>query len=150
MRAAPAVSVPIGVSARWQAVQSLLWVLAAVVCCAWWLARSGQQTAWALAAALPVAGLAWHRLRTPAATLAWDGESWLLDGVPVRVTVALDLDPWLLLRLQTDTGDGWLPATAQQAGGHWHALRAALYSRAPEAPLAAASPAPPQGASAPD
>ena len=143
MRAAPVVTVSMGLSPGWRASQSLLWGLAASVCAAWLLARAGQAAAAGLGA-MPLVGLlAWALLPGRAAALAWDGEQW-------RLTVALDFGAWLLLRLDGSDAPAsrrWLPATAAQAGMHWHALRAALYSRAPEATLAAA---PPHGASAPD
>ncbi len=150
MRAAPAVSAPVGLARGWRAIQALLWALAVLVACAWLLGHGGLQSAWAWLAALPAAWLGWQGSRTQVAVLAWDGQQWRLDGAPARVMVAFDLDHALLLRLQTEAGRRWLPATAQQAGAHWHALRAALYSRAPESPLVAAAPAPPRGVSAPD
>jgi hypothetical protein len=150
MRAAPAVGAPIGLASGWRATQALLWALAVLAACAWLLAHGGLQPVWAWLAALPTAWLAWQGSRTQVAVLAWDGQQWLLDGAPARVTVAFDLDHALLLRLQTELGIRWLPATARQAGAHWHALRAALYSRAPESSLVAAAPAPPRGVSAPD
>jgi hypothetical protein len=137
-------------SRGWRASQSLLWGLAASVCAAWLLARAGQTAAAGLGAVPLVGLLAWALLPGREAVLAWDGEQWRLEATPVRVTVALDFGAWLLLRLdgtEAPASRRWLPATAAQAGMHWHALRAALYSRAPEATLAAA---PPHGASAPD
>lgn len=150
MRAAPAVSVPIGVSPAWQGAQALLWALACGALCAWLLASIGHGAAWGFCAALPAGLLAWRLLPEQLHVLSWDGEQWLLATHPVRLTVALDLGSFLLLTLQrADIGHRrlWLPATAVQAGTHWHGLRAALYSRAPESPQAAA---PPHGASAPD
>jgi hypothetical protein len=152
MRAAPALQLEIGRSPGWRAVQALIWALAAAALCAWLAARNGNQAALGLAVAWPAGLFAWWRLRGCAATLRWDGAQWHLDDVPVRVTVAVDLDRWLLLALRPSEGGRhqWLPATAGQAGVRWHAWRAALYSRAPEPPLAAAPPAPPHGASTPD
>lgn len=152
MRAAPVVSVAIGLSPAWRAAQALLWALAAATLGAWLLARGGQPPGWAGGLVLPAGWLAWRFSAGTAATLSWDGQQWQLNATPVQLTVAMDLGPWLLLSLQAGRRRRrhWLPATAAQAGPHWHALRAALYSRAPEAPLAAAPPASPQGASAPD
>ena len=150
MRAAPAVSVSIGVSRSWQGVQALLWAMACSALCAWLLARIGHDAAWGLCAALPTGIVAWRLVPGRPQVLYWDGEQWLLDTKPVRLTVALDLGSFLLLTMQlTEAAKRrhWLPATAAQAGAHWHGLRAALYSRAPESPQAAA---PPHGASAPD
>jgi hypothetical protein len=153
MRAAPAVQLEIGLSPGWRFAQALIWALAAAALCAWLAARNGHQAVLGLWGGLPSGLLAWRLSPGRAATLHWNGEQWHLGGAPVRATVAMDLDRWLLLALQPSEVPGrrhWLPATALQAGARWHALRAALYSRAPESPLAASTPASRQGGSAPD
>ena len=114
MRAAPAISVPLGVSGAWRGAQSLLWALAAASLCAWAAARAGHSAAWGLAALAPVALAGWLLLPGSELTLRWDGEQWQLDTQPVQPTVALDLGRFMLLSLQP-TGGGtrrWLPATA--------------------------------------
>ncbi len=150
MRAAPALAVEVGVSLAWRLAQSWLWASAFGALCAWILARAGHAASLGLLAVVVSGLVAWKILRDAAAALAWDGQQWLLDGKPVHVTVALDLDRWLLLRLQGADDAArvrWMPATAAQVGTRWHGLRAALYSRAPESPLAAT---PPEGVAAPD
>jgi hypothetical protein len=143
MRAAPAVLVDLGISPAWRFFQAFLWAAAAGALCAWLLSRAGQAAAPGGLAMVPAGLWAWQMGRGSRATLAWDGGSWLLDGATVRVTVALDLDRWMLLHLhlaEQPARTRWLPATATQAGTGWHGLRAALYSRAPEATLAATPP----------
>jgi hypothetical protein len=150
MRAAPAVTVELGGSAAWLLFQACIAATAAAALGAWLLSRAGQPAAWGLLAAPPAGWLAWRPGVRARAALAWDGQQWLLDGAAAHVTVAMDLGPWMLLRLQAAGGPArtrWWPATARQGGAHWHGLRAALYSRAPEAALAAA---PSQRVAAPD
>jgi hypothetical protein len=59
----------------------------------------------------------------------------------VRVSVHVDLGGWLLVSLDTEGVPArrlWLPLQRAGLGPHWHALRCALYSRAPPAaPVAA-------------
>ncbi len=144
MRAAPAVAVELGGSPAWQLAQALIWAAAVGALCAWLLARDGHAASLGLLAALPAGLGAWRLTREPPTTLTWDGQHWLLGGTAVRLTVALDLDRWVLLRLQAADSPAttrWLPAAAAQAGTRWHGLRAALYSRAPESPPAATPPA---------
>jgi len=153
MRAAPAVQVDIGLSPGWRVAQALIWALVCAAVSAWLAMWNGQQAALGLATAPPAGLVAWWCSSQRTASLRWDTAQWCLGDEPVCVTVAMDLDRWLLLALRPSEGPGrclWLPATAWQAAAHWHALRAALYSRAPESPLAASSPAAPHGVSAPD
>lgn len=63
-------------------------------------------------------------------SLRWDGQVWSVDRAPGRLAVNIDISPALVLRLRPETGAArWLAVTRSQAGGAWHALRAALYSR---------------------
>jgi len=70
--------------------------------------------------------------------LRWDGQAWWLASgqqpeLPVRLSVAMDLDHWLLLRAQRP---GWrlawrplyLPLAEAAAQAHWPELRAALFA----------------------
>jgi len=76
--------------------------------------------------------------------LRWDGQGWRLgaagtagqDGLPVDVTVAVDLGVWMLLRVRPQRApkwrlDTWLPAQRRGHEAHWHALRCAVYSPRP-------------------
>ena len=51
-----------------------------------------------------------------------------------RLAVALDLGPFMLIRLRPAGArrHDWWAVTAAEAGAAWPALRAALYSRPPE------------------
>jgi hypothetical protein len=104
----------------------------------------------AAAAAGICARLLWRR-QPGEQDLAWDGSSWTVDGTPGgRLQVMLDLGPWLLLRLRAEAAGHppraavrWLPLSAREAGAHWPALRAAVYSRAPLPDPASTPPAAP-------
>jgi hypothetical protein len=102
----------------------------------WVLAHAG----WAAApvAALAVAGLvatiaAWAMSPVPV-SLSWDGQRWAADGSSGRLEVMIDLGPWLLLRLcpQPVGRACWIGLASTDAGSSMHALRAAVYGRAPE------------------
>ncbi len=115
---------------------------AAGLALAGWLAA---QQEWALPAQVGLAGALalvgvmlgrraagpWH-----AVALRWDGRDWHVDDVPGGLQVMLDFGRWLLLlrhRPRAGGGKRWLALSfAREAGGQ-RALRAALYSRPPEA-----------------
>jgi hypothetical protein len=90
----------------------------------------------ALAAAVPGAWLARRALPGGPARLGWDGTVWQLRADRVtplrRLVVALDLGPWMLLRLVPADGQAsvWRVAGARSAGADWHALRVALQAHA--------------------
>jgi hypothetical protein len=58
------------------------------------------------------------------------------------VTVAIDLDRWMLLQHRADAppAQRWIAVSAGEAGAAWHGLRAALHAR-----VRAAVAVPPQG-----
>ncbi len=77
------------------------------------------------------------------ALLAWDGARWTLDDQAAQRAVQIDAGALLLLRARVQ-GTGrthWLPVTAGAVGPAWHPMRAALYSRPPEATPGDAPPA---------
>ncbi|HET9977176.1 MAG TPA: hypothetical protein VFQ20_07060 [Burkholderiaceae bacterium] len=88
-----------------------------------------------LAGGLSAAWLAWRR-SVPGA-LAWDGQAWLWEaagGEPVAggVTVAIDLDRWMLLAFAPAQGARrWLALSRRAVGGTWSPLRAALFGARP-------------------
>jgi hypothetical protein len=152
MRAAPAVTVMSGDGGAWRAAQALTWGLAGAALAAWLLALRDAPLPWAWLVAVSVTVAAWALLHEKPVELAWDGQQWRANGVVCELVVALDLGAWLLLRARERLPAArtrWLPAAAGPLGGRQHAFRAALYSRAPEAPPA---PEPPSrgGAAAPD
>jgi hypothetical protein len=78
--------------------------------------------------AVLAAGLAWRLAPGDAGALVWDGGAWGFHGRSGRVRVMMDLDRWLLLRFDADTGPiAWLGVGAHAAGPAWHGLRAAVY-----------------------
>jgi hypothetical protein len=132
MRAAPPVTVHGTGGAGWRATRALLPGLTACVLLFWALQRLALVEApWDLAAAL-VAGLAatvpaWRLAAPRTATLAWDGQAWLLDGQPGTLRLMVDAGGWLLLR----HGRRWLALAAADAGAQWHALRVAVHAQGP-------------------
>ena len=102
-----------------------------------------------------VADQAWPR---QAVQVEWDGVTWALDGTRGDLQVMLDLQRWLLLRLQPEAGGRarWCALSRGELGTRgdtWRALRTALYSRRPEvSPAIPALPAtrrtPPPGGAA--
>ena len=112
---------------------ALMPALAVAALVAWMLGHF-QRPAWpALLVVLPAAALAWRLARTESVTLAWDGQRWSADGRPGGLELMIDLGPWMLLRLQPDEPARraiWIPVSVADAGAAWHALRAAVYSRA--------------------
>jgi toxin CptA len=143
MHNAPSVSYPVGRCRFAAALGALAW-LAGGAGLGMWSAQA-QAPGWQLGSACAVwlgcgaaAALAW--LRSPAGILAWDGREWSWDGTPVdgQPAAALDLQAWLLLRVQGQPRWLWLErAVAPQ---HWDALRRAVYSPATTAAPQGAKP----------
>ncbi len=147
MRAPPAVAVRCTGGWPWRLPNVVLPALAAAVAAAWTLLHFEAAVAPAAAPAAAVLLLAWRLSRPRQRLLQWDGQRWTVDGLPGRLQLMIDLGPFLLLRLlrlqREDAACGrgpWLAVTATEAGAAWHALRAAVYSRAPETPADAARP----------
>jgi hypothetical protein len=114
-----------------------------------------ERSAPVLAAVMLLSGLAtaWvaHRA-TPRqhVALVWDGQRWLVGdtpGTPGTPHVMVDLGAWLLLRFCPTPAAGstrvagrrraaWVAVARADAGNPatWHALRVALYARAPSPP----------------
>ncbi len=110
-----------------------------------WATGHAQAPAWpAGPIALVVAVLAMRRLRVDGRHLAWDGQGWQLDGQACRMSVMIDLGPWLLLRLQpaAHLRVVWLPVASVEPRAAWHGLRAALYCRVSTAPTSTAPSSP--------
>ncbi len=135
MRHAPPVGVSLSGGGAWRVGRTLLAALAAAVFAAWAGLHLGvppwQAAAGAGVTALLCGALAWRAARPQTVLLRWDGAAWSADAVSGEVDVMLDLQRWLLLRFRpTQGGPRWLPVPGAEAGAAWHALRAALYSRA--------------------
>ena len=145
MRAAPAVSVRCTGGLGWRAAAAVLPALTIAVLVVWALEHADlarMAAAVGLVAGLITGILAWRRLAPRAVQLAWDGQTWSVDGLPGALAVMLDLGPWLLLRLRAPGQGGahWVPVSAAEVGPAWHALRAAAYSRATAGPGATSKP----------
>ena len=139
MRAAPPVQMICQAGGVGPLATGLLHVLTLSGLVAWMLLPGEPSRAMRTCVAVPFAVLAvaLHvvagRRRSGAATLAWDGAAWRCGDQLVRVSVQLDLGPWLLLRWQ---GDGsrasWLGLRLSRCGAPAHRCRAALYAHGGE------------------
>jgi len=159
VRSAPAVSVRVARFDRWRTALALLWALAGAGVAATLAAHAGavrlHAGLGAAAMALAAAAASWRGSRRSPVMLSWDGRQWTVggplpsaspdarqDGPAVRVSVHVDLGGWLLVSLDTESipvRRVWLPLQRAGLESHWHALRCALYSRAPIAAADAAS-----------
>ena len=136
MHSAPAVSYPVGRS-RFQGWLVLGLGLGASVTGMLWL-RQVDVVGWhqwlffgVLLGACVAAVLAWRR--SAQGSLRWDGQAWHWNGadasIPVLLTVHLDGQFVLLLRLRTDSAQSlWVWPERRVDGVHWNALRRAVYS----------------------
>jgi hypothetical protein len=154
MHAAPPVRVALGRSYRWIAFVAVCGALAATQGLAWaakWLEWTpgvlwGSAGAGALAAALTLGAWAWHA-QTPG-VLAFDGARWQWHEQSGRLSLAIDLQTWILLRFDPEVGAGrrvWVAASRRGVGAAWPMLRAALYSPAPDAAVDPPPPVTPHG-----
>jgi hypothetical protein len=94
-------------------------------------AELGHAGVVAAAAFVLVAWVAWLRMPVDTGVLAWDGQRWLFGQRPGRLSVAIDLGGWVLLRFNADETRRrvWLAASERGVGADWNSLRAAVYSR---------------------
>ena len=156
MDAAPPVEVVVGPDRSARVAVAALAAASAASFAAWLLdlvlGRAGAPTVSAAtpllvaAAAACAGGLAWRASAGGTARLAWDGRDWTLcapgDAAPLTgcVTVAVDLDAWMLLRFDSAGHRRWLPLSRSAHAGRWHALRCALFARRAGAGTAALPP----------
>jgi hypothetical protein len=150
MRAAPALQVRIDRCGSWRlAVCALATISVApgVV----WLATLNLAALPALLvtllALLAAAALTWRLTRLSPVVLRYDGEHWHLGADDISdahrsgdVSVVMDIGVAMLLRFDAKTTPPsrlkrWLPVRALDLGAQWHALRCAVYSPPPSAPL---------------
>ncbi len=138
MHAAPPVRVSLGRSRGWIAFVALCAGFAVANATAWLLLQGGASIGAAAGPGLIAAALAAWCLKGPSerSDLTWSGSRWQWQGLAGEVTVALDLDAWMLLRFDPDQGRRrWIAASRASAVGPWSALRATLYARWPADPL---------------
>jgi hypothetical protein len=138
MHNAPAVSFPVGRS-RFEGALLLASFLLAFCVAALWI---GDQTRinWRPAVALLIAllaglGAGWRWFRARSGVLHWDGRQWQFESiatvVPGRAIMRLDLQDWILLEFQTDTGKiHWFWLHRDRQARYWNVLRRALCARA--------------------
>jgi toxin CptA len=136
---APPVFYPLGRSSFLGGLLLGLWLAGALLTLAWAsLASLSGAPLLAAGAAVLLAGLAaaLHWKNTPSGQLVWDGQAWCWVSAadPAGVAapdaaVVADLQRWLLLRLESQSGAClWLWAERQSAPERWLALRRAVYS----------------------
>jgi hypothetical protein len=123
---------------------------AAAVGVAWLAGTAGWSAPAPLAAGLSgasfVAIACWRGLRPAPVALDWNGRGWSLDASggsrqPGQLDVMIDLGGWLLLRFRPEDGAArrrshWFATAGGGRRAAWSAFRAALYSSAPQTPLA--------------
>ena len=139
MRQAPPVQVR-SHGVGWRLLQSVLFAWSTAALAAWALLHT-ERSPWPAGAAALLAGvLAWWLLRAAPVDLAWDGTAWLADGVAGQVDLMLDVAGFMLVRWRPlPAGPArWIPLSRRDTGAANHALRVALYARAPVAPDALA------------
>lgn len=136
---APPVFYPLGRSSFLGGLLLGLWLAGALLTLAWASLASlsgGLLLAAGAAVALSGVAAALHWKNTPSGQLAWDGQAWCWVSAadPAGVTapelaVVADLQRWLLLRLERQSGAClWLWAERRAAPARWLALRRAVYS----------------------
>jgi hypothetical protein len=138
VHAAPPVRVSLGRSRGWTAFVALCAGIAVANAAAWLLLQRGASVAAGAGLGLVAVAFAARRLKgePQASDLSWSGSQWQWQGLVGEVTVALDLDAWMLLRFDPARGRRrWIVASRASAAGPWPALRAALYARRPADPL---------------
>jgi hypothetical protein len=131
VRAADPVYLTVPCPAAWRGLLAVVPALAAASFTAWLLGHLGLSQAWALWA-LWVVPLLWRLSRGAPVELAWDGQTWRVNGEPVTLQLAIDGGEFLLLRTrQAAARWTWLPVARSSAGMHWHPLRCAVHGRRP-------------------
>ena len=140
MHSAPPVTYPMGRSHFQGFALLVLWLAGVAVLILWW--QAAQSVDWRLWAMLAVmlalglaAGLGWKN--SPVGQLRWDGQEWCWEsrgyqsGTPARqLTVAVDFQRFLLLRLENhDHATLWLWAGWSAMPERWLDLRRAVHSR---------------------
>jgi hypothetical protein len=144
MKTSPVFEIELRHFGVWRAGVAVLALVACASLAAWYALASDSALAWmgGGAVCLVAAACTLGRASRPQ-RLRWDGQGWWLgpgaagqDGAATEVSVAVDLGPWMLLRVRPARAprwrpDAWLPAQRRGHEAHWHALRCAVYSPRP-------------------
>jgi hypothetical protein len=136
----------------WRAGVATVTVLALAAQAAWLAGRFEDMLLAAFGALvaldLALLGAAAGALRLPPVELRWDTQRWHIvrasspdEPGPGRLTIALDLGAWMLLRFDHEPSAApgaarrttWLPVQRRGLEARWHALRCALYCARPAA-----------------
>lgn len=150
MSSAPVVEVRAGADVVSRAVVAVLVAAAVALFVGWVFALAGASTgvqAVASVVGLWAGAVAWRHCHAGMGLLRWEGRRW--HWVPGRdasavagaLTVAVDLDIWLLLRF--DAVDGrrrWIAVSRARHAARWHALRCAVHARGADAGVVARLP----------
>jgi hypothetical protein len=139
MHSAPAVSYPVGRSRFHGLLVAMIAAVGAIFLMLWVFRAGALQTRHLVAVMLWSTGLglaAWHWLRTPTGSLAWDGQGWLwtsqTESCAVVPEVTLDTQGSLLLCLHKQHGNSlWTWPQRQTLPQRWLPFRRALFGRPP-------------------
>jgi hypothetical protein len=139
MHSAPAVSYPVGRSRFHGLLVAMIAASSAVLLMMWVIRSDALQTRHLAAVVLWLASLglaAWHWLRTPTGSLAWDGLGWIwtcqTESCAVVPEVTLDTQGSLLLYLHTQDGNSlWAWPQRKTLPQRWLPFRRALFGRPP-------------------
>ena len=139
MHSAPAVSYPVGRSRFHGLLVAMMAAVGAIFLMLWVFRAGALQTRHLAAIMLWSSGVglaAWHWLRTPTGSLAWDGQGWLwtsqTESSTVVPEVTLDTQASLLLCLHAQDGKSvWAWPQRQTLPQRWVPFRRALFGRLP-------------------
>ncbi len=137
MHGAPPVQMTCGRDGRSRRSVQAVAAAASVVAVGWLAMQAGLEAGLSVLCTLAAGMAGWvvsSRLAAsrPEAWLTWDGLSWLLDGQPGDVVIAIDTDRWMLLRFRAhgSLGARWLPIDLNTCGAPIYLCRAALHAGA--------------------
>jgi hypothetical protein len=141
MRAAPEFQVCLHRFGVWRGAVLVLAGLTVATTIAWLATRERpiETEVWvgSLLSMVAAVALTTSVVRTPPATLRWDGRAWHLgstpgDLSPGELEIAIDLGRWMLLRFTPAASAGarvvWLPVQRKGMESQWHELRCSVHA----------------------